>query len=132
MNRYSCLCAFGSLLIFGAAVACRTVDEPSMQSAKSLRPKPKTVNTDGFNLAGNGKEVRCVGPDNISLILNAQRTTLKFTIEGESSGPQKITKRDSDGDTYVSYTTKDGVLRLDDQGNTYSYYKDSPWDVNCN
>lgn len=133
MRRYSCICAVAILLFFGIGVACRTVDEPSrMQNAKALRPKPKTNNTDGFNLAANGKEVRCSGPDNLSLVLNAQRTTLKLVIEGEHSEPQKITKSDSDNDTYVSYTTKDGVLRLDDQGNTYSYYKDTPWDVTCN
>ena len=131
MNRYSCARILNGLLLMVAVASCRTVDESSMQSAKPLRPKPKMNNTDGFNLAANGKDVHCTGPDNSSLILNAQRTTINFTIEGESSGPQKVTKRDSDGDTYVSYTTKDGVLRLDDQGNTYSYYKDSPWDMSC-
>ena len=131
MNRVSLLRLLNGLVLLIAVASCRTVDGSSAQSVKPLRPKPKMNNTDGFNLAANGHEVRCSGPDNSNLVLNAQRTTIKFTMEGESSGPQKITKRDSDGDTYVSYATKDGVLRLDDQGNTFSYYKDSPWDLTC-
>ncbi len=74
-----------------------------------------------FNLAHNRKVVVCYGEDNQEWKLNATRTTLKFTVEGESSGAEKITKTDTDGDTFVSYTSQTGTLRLDDQGDTFKF-----------
>jgi hypothetical protein len=74
-----------------------------------------------FNLAHNQKAVVCYGEDNQSWDLNAKRTTLKYTVEGESLGSQKITKTDTDGETFVSYTTSEGTLYLDDQGDSFQF-----------
>jgi hypothetical protein len=74
-----------------------------------------------FNLANNGKVVECSSADDQTWVLNAQRTTVKFTIEGETQGAKKITKRDSDGDTFVAYTTSEGVLTLSDRGDSFQF-----------
>ncbi len=77
-----------------------------------------------FNLDSNEKAVNCQGEDNQSWVLNRNRTAVKYTVEGESAGAQKITNRQSDGDTFVSYTTSEGVLTLSDQGDTYQFNGD--------
>ena len=74
-----------------------------------------------FNLAASGKTVVCSADDNQTWVLNAKRTTVKYTVEGESLGAQKITKRDSDGDTFVSYTVEQGTLTLSDRGDTFQF-----------
>jgi hypothetical protein len=78
-----------------------------------------------FGLAQNGKAVTCYGEDNQSISLNAARTTLKYTVEGESQGPKKILRRKSDGDTFVSYTSEEGTLTLSDRGDVFRYNGDS-------
>lgn len=77
-----------------------------------------------FNLANNKKTVICYGEDNQSWKLNAKRTTLKYTVEGESLGPKKITKTDTDGETFVSYSTSEGTLYLGDSGDTFQFNED--------
>ena len=65
-----------------------------------------------IELANNHKRVVCSADDNQSWVLNAQRTTVKYTVEGESLGALKITKKNTDGKTFVSYTTEVGILTL--------------------
>ena len=114
-----------------SVAACKT-DGPSTSTEASAKVTT-TKDSNGFNLAANGKAVTCFGEDNYSFDLNAKRTTVKVTVEGESLGAKSITKRDSDGDTYVSYKTSQGTLRLDDRGNTYTFTDTpkEPWKVDC-
>lgn len=81
-------------------------------------------------LAGNGKVVECSGADNQSLTLNAKRTTVKYTVEGESLGPKKIErvvkKRGS-----ISYVTEDLTLTLSDAGDTFQYDGGDVEEVDC-
>lgn len=78
-----------------------------------------------FRLATNKKAVVCYADDNQSWDLNDKRTTLKYTVEGESLGAKKITKTLSDGDTFVSYTTSVGTLTLSDRGDTFKFKGDT-------
>jgi hypothetical protein len=84
-----------------------------------------------FNLARNGKPVVCYGEDNQSWNLNAKRTTLKFTVEGESSGPKRITKVFSDGSTLVSYTTSEGTLYLSNRGDAFQFKGEEKQTIRC-
>ncbi|MGZ3695306.1 MAG: hypothetical protein ACXWQO_14405 [Bdellovibrionota bacterium] len=84
-----------------------------------------------FQLANNDKAVECFGEDNQSWNLNAKRTTLKFTVEGESKGAKKITKRNSDDDTFVSYSTSEGTLTLSDKGDTFKGKGEEAQAVRC-
>lgn len=88
-----------------------------------------------YDLAFSGKPVKCYGPDNIEIILNAQRTSVKYIIEGESAGAKRIRKTSTDNKTYVSYTTSEGTLTLgevdtfsDREGTTAS---SEPYEVKC-
>jgi hypothetical protein len=78
-----------------------------------------------YQLSGNGKAVTCYAEDNISVTLNASRTTLKYTVEGESNGPQKITKVLSNGRDSVTYVSKELSLTLSNKGNSMLYSGDS-------
>lgn len=89
----------------------------------------------GYNLASNGKVVKCYGPDNMAITLNAKRTSVKVTFEGEGTGAQRIKKTATDNATYTSYTTEEGTLTLgeldtfsDAEGTTAS---SEPYDVRC-
>src|SRR5690349_6237164 len=77
----------------------------------------------GYDLAMNGKKVTCYADDNQSIELNAKRTTLKYTVEGESLGAKKITKFHHDKGVLACYTTAEGLLCLNDggDGDTFSY-----------
>jgi hypothetical protein len=75
-----------------------------------------------FNLAHNGDVVVCAMED-YSIVLNAKRTTMREEVEGEAA-TKKITKTDTDGDTFVSYTSEWGTLNLDDQGDTFTFFGD--------
>lgn len=88
-----------------------------------------------YDLASNGKVVKCYGPDNMDIILNAKRTTVKITFEGEGTGAQRIINKSTDNRTYASYTTEEGTLTLgevntfsDAEGTTAS---SEPYDVRC-
>ena len=89
--------------------------------------------SNGFTLASNGKVVTCSADDNYSFTLNAARTKIKVEVEGESAGPKSITSRNSDGDTQVAYTTSEGTLDLNDQGNTWVFAgsNEPAWKINC-
>jgi hypothetical protein len=64
-----------------------------------------------FALAQNGKKMVCHSEDNAEFVLNAERTTIKFSVEGESQGPKKIRQK--------KYETEEGILTLSDQGDTW-------------
>lgn len=88
-----------------------------------------------FDLASNGKVVKCYGPDNMEVTLNAGRTTVKVTFEGEGEGSKRISKKSTDNRTYASYTTSVGTLTLgevdtfsDAEGTTAS---SEPYDLRC-
>ena len=84
-----------------------------------------TIAMADFNLASNGKVVNCFGPDNFSLVIDAARTKIKITVEGESRGYRKITKQGTNGDTFSSFTSMEGTLSLDDRGDVFQYKGDS-------
>jgi hypothetical protein len=71
-----------------------------------------TVAHADYRLASNGKKVVCSGEDNQSWELNKSRTTVKYTVEGESLGAAKITFRNTDDESYISYATEEGTLTL--------------------
>lgn len=88
-----------------------------------------------YDLASNGQVVKCSGPDNMSITLNAKRTSVKVTFEGEGEGAKRVTKTSSDNRTYASYTTSVGTLTLGDV-DTYSDAEGTtassePYDVRC-
>jgi uncharacterized protein YdeI (BOF family) len=78
-----------------------------------------------FKLASNGKKVSCYDQDNASFELNAKRTTVKYTVEGESKGAQKITHNKSNKTSYASFTTSEGTLVLSDKGDIFQFTGES-------
>jgi hypothetical protein len=74
-----------------------------------------------FNLSQNGKKVTCYADDNQSIVLNAKRTTIKYTVEGESAGAKEIINVETKANTSASYTTEEGVLTLSNQGDTWQF-----------
>ncbi len=85
-----------------------------------------------FNLANNGRKIVCYADDNQSWVLNTSRTTLKYTVEGESSGPYKIFDRKTDGRTFSSYSSDEGTLTLGTQKDTFQFAEaDEEFEVNC-
>ncbi len=80
-----------------------------------------SVASAGFDLSQNGKKVVCYADDNQSWELNKARTTIKYTIEGETMGALKIFDRDSDNTTFASYSTAEGTLTLSNNGDTYQF-----------
>jgi len=77
-----------------------------------------------FSLSKNGKSVVCYGEDNQSWVLNAKRTSIEYTIEGEGIGPQKINNRQSDDKSFASYTTSEGTLTLSESGDSFQFSGD--------
>lgn len=88
-----------------------------------------------YKLSQNENAVNCYGGDNQSFTLNTKRTTVKYTVEGMSLGPKKITKVVSDKSTCISYTTSEGTLTLSDTGNSFLFTGDreeDKLDIKCN
>ncbi len=63
-------------------------------------------------LANNGQAITCHAEDNQSWFINASRTKMKYTVEGESLGLSKIYKTKVDGKNAVIYKSKVGTLTL--------------------
>jgi ribosomal protein L25 (general stress protein Ctc) len=85
-----------------------------------------------FQLSQNQKPVVCYGEDNQSVNLNAKRTTLKYTVEGETQGALKIVDVQTDGKTFVKYTTSEYSLTLSDAGDLFFYNGDQePGEFRC-
>lgn len=78
-----------------------------------------------YKLSKNSKAIVCFGEDNQSFNLNASRTTLKYTVEGESNGPKKITKTITNNRSYVSYQTSEGFLVLSNSGDYFKFAGES-------
>jgi hypothetical protein len=68
-----------------------------------------------------GKKVLCSGPDSSEFELNAKRTRVKFTVEGEGDW-DKITGKDGDGDTSVTYFFHQGSITFSDQYGDFFVY----------
>ncbi|MEK6628876.1 MAG: hypothetical protein AABY53_09640 [Bdellovibrionota bacterium] len=84
-----------------------------------------------FRLANNGKTVVCYADDNQSWILNKSRTAIKYTVEGESSGPYKIFRK-TKGKAYISYATDEGTLTLGFNKDTYQFAEaDDSFEIEC-
>lgn len=84
-----------------------------------------------YGLVDNNKKVLCYGDDNQSWELNKKRTTIKFTVEGETLGPKKIIDTETDGKTYMSYKTEEGVLTLGKK-DTWQFVDESEaYEVDC-
>lgn len=84
-----------------------------------------------MKLADNGRDVECYGEDNQSWIINADRTTIQYTVEGESSGPKKITGSDTNQVSFTSFTTEDGTLTFNTRGYTYQPTGEEAFSVRC-
>lgn len=85
-----------------------------------------------YQLAKTGKVVTCYAEDNQSFILNAKRTTLKYVVEGESTGPKRIVEQSTDKRTYIAYKTSEGTLILSDSGDSYQFAEDAEaFEVKC-
>lgn len=109
-----------------AISSCKTAGSNSAE--KSVRSQ-NNHRENGFDLANNGKVVEC-NSESYFYTLNANRTTIKFEAEGESNGPQKITKKVTNGINKVSYTTSEGTLVLSDKKNTWKDDSESQ-EVEC-
>lgn len=77
-----------------------------------------------FKLSQNSKAVVCYADDNQSIDLNAKRTKLKYTVEGESQGAHPVMAVNTDGKTFVTYTTSEFSLTLSDAGDSFWYVGD--------
>ena len=77
-----------------------------------------------FVLSRNAKPIVCYGEDNQSIDLNAKRTRIKYTIEGESLRSKKITTTTTDEKTYITYETSELTLTLSDEGDTFQLKDD--------
>jgi hypothetical protein len=76
-----------------------------------------------FSLATNGKYVVCFFAQGTqSWTLNAKRSTIRYSVEGENEWLQPVTKIDTDGKTFASFATLEGVLNLADSGDTFQVY----------
>lgn len=85
-----------------------------------------------FDLAKNGKNVSCYADDNQSWSLNAKRTKIKYTVEGESLGARPVHDTETDGQTFIAYSTDEGTLTLGLDKDTYQFAEeDEAWEVTC-
>lgn len=85
-----------------------------------------------FSLADNGQTVECSADDNQSWVLNKNRTTVQYKVEGESLGAQEIVDTNTDGKTYVSYVTDEGTLTLGKKKDTWQFAEeDQAWEIEC-
>jgi len=85
-----------------------------------------------YALSQNGKKVVCSADDNISVDLNAKRDKMKYTVEGESLGYQTIADIETDGKTFIAYSTEEFTLVLSDDGDTLQYSGDEePGPIDC-
>ena len=85
-----------------------------------------------FKLSQTQKAVVCYGEDNQDIKLDAKRTKMKYTIEGESAGSLKIVDVKTDNQTFVTYATSEFTLTLSNQGDTFFYFGDQePSPVRC-
>lgn len=78
-----------------------------------------------YQLSENAKKVTCYGEDNLVVTLSASRTTMRYEMEGESNGPQKITKIVKKGHNSVTYISEEFSLTLSDKGDSMLYQEDS-------
>jgi hypothetical protein len=85
-----------------------------------------------YELANNGKTVGCYADDNQSWSLNKKRNKLKYTVEGESLGARPVINTETDGKTFVAYSTDEGTLTLGLDKDTYQFAEeDEAWEVTC-
>lgn len=81
-----------------------------------------TISYAGYDLAFNGKKLHCYVDDNKIIEMNAKRSTIKFTNDGESIGPQEITTYLHDEGVLACYETSEGMLCLNDGGDGDTFY----------
>jgi len=84
-----------------------------------------------FTLAGNGKSVVCHAADNQRWNLNKARSTVRYTVEGESVGAKKIIDKVTDGQTYISYLTEEGTLTLGNKDTWQFAGEPQAWEIEC-
>lgn len=84
------------------------------------------------NLINNGKSVVCYADDNQSWSINASRTKMKYTVEGESLGSSKIYETEVDGKTAVIYRSKVGTMTLMSDRSLFEFDgEDYTFEINC-
>jgi hypothetical protein len=91
-----------------------------------------------FNSDAAGKSVRCVGHQTI-VVLDKARTEIMVidAIDPGHPAKYKITKRESDGDSFVSYKgkeiggTDEATVSLDDRGDEIVYKDGSKMALKC-
>lgn len=84
-----------------------------------------------FKLAEKKGEVTCYADDNQSWVLDADRSTVQYTVEGESLGAQEIVDIDSDSKTYISYRTDEGILTLGKKDTWKFAEEEDAWEIEC-
>jgi hypothetical protein len=86
-----------------------------------------------LTLATNGKKVTCYADDNQTIEINAKRTAIKYTIEGESLGAKKISKIVIEDNKFASYKSSAGTLVFSKNGDTFKLDgENDAFTVKCN
>lgn len=84
-----------------------------------------------FSLSKNGKKIVCTADDNQTWEINKQRTTVKYTVEGESLGAQKIMNRKTDFKSFIVYRTDEGELTLGKRDLYQFAEEDQAFEIHC-
>jgi hypothetical protein len=77
-----------------------------------------------FKLSQSSKAIVCYADDNQSINLGVKRVKLQYTVEGESLGGKKIVDVQTDGKTFITYSTSELALTLSDAGDSFLYAGD--------
>src|SRR5262245_40455462 len=84
-----------------------------------------------YGLLKSNRAIECNGADNQVILLNAKRTTVKYSVEGESLGAKKINHVDNNGRSAVSFQTDELTLTLSNSGDTFQYDGGDEEEVDC-
>lgn len=74
-----------------------------------------------FELSQSKHAIHCYGNENIQIELNAPKTQMKLTTEGESLGFKGITQMNTDGQTFVTFSNSEFSLTLGSSFDHYTY-----------
>lgn len=75
----------------------------------------QAANLSPMDVLKHQRSVVCYADDNAEIVLNANRTAIKYTVEGEG-GTRRINKIKTDHSTYVAYVTPEVMLTFNKRG----------------
>jgi hypothetical protein len=78
-----------------------------------------------YSLLSSRKPIVCFADDNQSIVYNVEKSTLKYTIEGESRGPKKIVNSSTNWANYLIVTSSELTLQLSNQGDFFKFPGDA-------